>query len=111
MSNRAAAEQASACAITALQLELESLVERERGPCDLRDYSEIRGRMREVRKALAEHKYRWVCADMKDAIKELGDMCRDLPSEEQHALVVDRVMTAQREQRTLLVQMYGLDNF
>jgi len=67
--------------------------------------------MREVRKALAEHKYRWVCADMKDAIKELGDMCRDLPSEEQHALVVDRVMTAQREQRTLLVQMYGLDNF
>ena len=111
MSNRAAVEQSNAHAFSALQLELDSLAERERGPCDLRDYSEIRSRMREVKKALAEHKYRRACADMKDAIKELGDMCRELPSEEQHALVVDRVMTAQREQRTLLVQMYGLDNF
>ena len=101
-----------------LQVELDRLVQREHGPCELREYSEIRNRMREVKgmrsqvmKALAERKYGWACADMKDAIKELGDMCRDLPSEEQHALVVDRVMAAQREQRTLLVQMYGLDNF
>ena len=103
--------QANAHAISLLETELEILEGRERGPCDLRDYSEIRSRMRDTKKALADYKYRRACADMKDAIKELCDMCRDLPSEEQHALVVDRVMTAQREQRTLLVQMYGLDNF
>ena len=112
---RVAIENGHIRAMLALQTEIDNLAKLESQPCDLQDYVVVVARIKEAKKeqsdlktAIAEHKYKWACRDMKDAIKELGDLCQELPNEERHARVVNRVMSAQEEQRVLIVQMYGL---
>ena len=113
--HRVAVENGHVQAILALQAEIYRLAELERQPCDLADYSGVFSRLRDAKKeqselktALAEHRYKWACSDMKDAIRELGELCRELPDEVRHARVVNRVMAAQEEQLALLAQMYGM---
>jgi hypothetical protein len=101
-------------AIAALQLDIDRLADLERRPCDLEEYNGILHSIREAKKeqsflktTLTEHRYKWACSDMKDAIKELGDLCREMPDEVRHASVVNRVMAAQEEQRALLLEMHA----
>jgi hypothetical protein len=112
--HRASIENGHAKAIFALQAEIDRLAILERQPCELGEYTGILSRIREAKReqsglktALTEHRYKWACSDMKDAIKELGDLCREMPDEVRHASVVNRVMAAQEEQRALLLEMHS----
>ena len=113
--DRAGIENGYVQAIVVLQLDIDRLTATESRSMDLADYPGVLHELRESKRAqselravLIEHRYKWACDDMKEAIKELGELCRELPDEVRHARVVDRVMVAQEEQRALIIQMYGI---